>query len=180
CFREIGSSTDARRPRHREEGRPVQLTSRLARRARRTVVILKVELLEDRTTPSTGAASPFDNLSVDASHYSQTDLIVALQPGTVNLNLSAVAPNLVHDTATLDARAVLVRIDLQPGVSVAQAAAFFQLQSYVRYASPDYIVSAQVIPNDPSFSSQWGLNNTGQTGGVADADIDAPEAWNVA
>src|SRR5262249_25048039 len=44
----------------------------------------------------------------------------------------------------------------------------------------DYIVSAQVIPNDPSFSSQWGLNNTGQTGGGADADIDAPEARDVA
>ncbi|MCA1917432.1 S8 family serine peptidase [Methanospirillum hungatei] len=34
-----------------------------------------------------------------------------------------------------------------------------------------------VIPNDPSFSSLYGLHNTGQTGGTADADIDAPEAW---
>ncbi len=36
----------------------------------------------------------------------------------------------------------------------------------------------QVIPNDPSFSSLYGLHNTGQTGGTADADIDAPEAWS--
>lgn len=35
-------------------------------------------------------------------------------------------------------------------------------------------------PNDPQFSNQWALNNTGQTGGVADADIDAPEAWDLA
>ena len=34
-----------------------------------------------------------------------------------------------------------------------------------------------VTPNDPRFSELWGLNNTGQTGGTADADIDAPEAW---
>ncbi len=33
-------------------------------------------------------------------------------------------------------------------------------------------------PNDPSFSQQWALNNTGQTGGTADADIDAIEAWD--
>jgi Ca2+-binding RTX toxin-like protein len=33
------------------------------------------------------------------------------------------------------------------------------------------------IPNDSDFDSQWGLNNTGQTGGTNDADIDAPEAW---
>src|SRR5262249_48878129 len=30
-----------------------------------------------------------------------------------------------------------------------------------------------------SFSSLWGLHNTGQTGGTPDADIDAPEAWDV-
>ena len=35
------------------------------------------------------------------------------------------------------------------------------------------------IPNDPQFSSMYGLNNTGQTGGTIDADIDAPEAWNI-
>ena len=34
-------------------------------------------------------------------------------------------------------------------------------------------------PNDPSFSQLYGLNNVGQTGGTPDADIDAPEAWNV-
>ena len=30
---------------------------------------------------------------------------------------------------------------------------------------------------DPLFVDQWGLENTGQLGGVPDADIDAPEAW---
>ena len=34
-----------------------------------------------------------------------------------------------------------------------------------------------VGPNDPRYSELWGLNNTGQTGGTSDADIDAPEAW---
>ena len=33
-----------------------------------------------------------------------------------------------------------------------------------------------ITPNDPDFSKLWGLNNTGQTGGKPDADIDAPEA----
>src|SRR5690554_459699 len=34
------------------------------------------------------------------------------------------------------------------------------------------------FPNDPQFNQQWALNNTGQTGGLNDADIDAPEAWD--
>ena len=40
-------------------------------------------------------------------------------------------------------------------------------------------VATTRVPNDPLFSDQWGLNNTGQTGGTWDADIDAPEAWTI-
>lgn len=39
--------------------------------------------------------------------------------------------------------------------------------------------SGTVIPNDPRFDALYGLHNTGVTGGVADADIDAPEAWSI-
>lgn len=48
----------------------------------------------------------------------------------------------------------------------------------VEYAEPDYIATATATPNDPRFSAQWGLNNTGQTGGKVDADMDAPEGWD--
>ena len=34
-------------------------------------------------------------------------------------------------------------------------------------------------PGDTLFPSQWNLDNTGQTGGTPDADIDAPEAWDI-
>ena len=48
-------------------------------------------------------------------------------------------------------------------------------------AEPNYRIRiARNVPNDTSFSRLWGLDNTGQTGGVADADIDAPEAWDLA
>ncbi|VAW97537.1 Serine protease, subtilase family, partial [hydrothermal vent metagenome] len=49
----------------------------------------------------------------------------------------------------------------------------------VEFAEPNYILHAYAIPNDPRFDSLWGMHNTGQTGGVADADIDAPEAWDL-
>src|SRR3990172_3887363 len=48
----------------------------------------------------------------------------------------------------------------------------------VEYAEPNYIIKAYRTPNDPDFNKLWGLHNTGQTGGTADADIDAPEAWD--
>lgn len=56
------------------------------------------------------------------------------------------------------------------------------------YAEPNYIYSigmvknsspvAEVVPNDQKFSELWGMKNTGQSGGVAGADIDATIAWN--
>jgi subtilisin family serine protease len=48
----------------------------------------------------------------------------------------------------------------------------------VEYAEPDSVMRASVLPNDPSFSLMWGLNNTGQSAGTVDVDIDAPEAWD--
>ena len=54
----------------------------------------------------------------------------------------------------------------------------------VVYAEPNYIGYLLEIPNDHNFSKQWSLHNTGQTFwndtfGSLDADIDAPEAWDI-
>ena len=35
------------------------------------------------------------------------------------------------------------------------------------------------VPDDASYTQQWSLNNTGQNGGVAGADIDAELAWDI-
>lgn len=47
-------------------------------------------------------------------------------------------------------------------------------------AERDYLLFPSLMPNDSSVGLLWGMNNTGQTGGVVDADIDAPEAWDLA
>ncbi len=35
------------------------------------------------------------------------------------------------------------------------------------------------LPDDPRIGQQWPLKNTGQNGGLPDADIDADEAWDI-
>ena len=40
-----------------------------------------------------------------------------------------------------------------------------------------YIAKTMKLPNDPLFDSQWHLLNTGQSLGLLDLDIRAPEAW---
>ncbi len=55
----------------------------------------------------------------------------------------------------------------------------YLLDPLVVFAEPNYIVRSCMTPNDPYFYLQWALHNTGQGGGTNDADIDAPEAWNI-
>ncbi|MEO6026746.1 MAG: S8 family serine peptidase [Candidatus Binatia bacterium] len=50
----------------------------------------------------------------------------------------------------------------------------------VEWAQPDFLQEyvRSFIPNDPLFTQQWHLHNSGQGGGVTDADVDAPLAWD--
>ncbi|MDP8202909.1 MAG: S8 family serine peptidase, partial [Candidatus Tenebribacter mawsonii] len=68
---------------------------------------------------------------------------------------------------------------LLPGYNLIKIIDSLNTNPYVEYAEPNYILRADIIPNDPSFGDQWALNNTGQNDGTPDADIDAPESWDI-
>jgi thermitase len=72
-------------------------------------------------------------------------------------------------------------VRLPPGGSVPAAIAELEREPGVRYAVPNAYLSPLAVPDDDRFGEEWGLHNSGQTvngaTGVADADIDAPEAW---
>jgi len=79
-------------------------------------------------------------------------------------------------------------------MSAAEAVALFAADPRFEIFEPNAVVSmppldagealeapgtTAVFPNDPRFTMHWNLHNTGQNGGTVDADIDAPEAWDV-
>ncbi len=68
---------------------------------------------------------------------------------------------------------------LAPGSDEAASIAAIAADPSVESVIPNVWGEALAFPNDPQLSAQWGLHNTGQTGGTADADIDAPEAWDL-
>jgi len=74
-------------------------------------------------------------------------------------------------------------VNLPAGVSVEKALVAFNQTKGILYAQPDYEIRLdsiqQNIPNDEYFDDLWGMHNIGQTGGLVDADIDAPEAWDI-
>ena len=70
-------------------------------------------------------------------------------------------------------------VALDDAVSVVDALAAYRTDPNVLYAEPNYRIELEQIPNDTQWTDLWGQHNTGQTGGIADADIDAVEAWEV-
>ncbi len=71
-------------------------------------------------------------------------------------------------------------VKLPPGMTVEKALPAFNKANGILYAQPNYKVKiCSTLPNDPRFDELWGMHNTGQTGGTPDADIDAPEAWDI-
>lgn len=115
-----------------------------------------------------------------ARNYQEGEVLVKFVPG------------LSHEARERSLRAAGCReasaIKLVPGLSRAQIVSGLPVTETIRrlqtdpnvvYAEPNFIVSAALTPNDPRYPELYGLNNTGQTGGTADADIDAPEAWDL-
>ena len=72
--------------------------------------------------------------------------------------------------------AQVVRTSADP----ATVAARLSRSRAVDYAEVNRILRVTATPNDARFGELYGLHNTGQTGGSADADIDAPEGWDAA
>ena len=64
-------------------------------------------------------------------------------------------------------------------IDVLSAVEEYKKDPNVEYAYPNYIINITMFPTDPYFRYQWGLHNIGQMNGKNDADIDAPEAWNL-
>ncbi|MBI3409188.1 MAG: tandem-95 repeat protein [Planctomycetes bacterium] len=122
-------------------------------------VPLELEHLEDRITPSS---------------FVGPQKLPPLVPGTY-------APDHI---LVGDLNGKVQKVPLAQGVTVAQALSVYIGQPGVKYAEPDWIVHASLLPNDPNFGQEYGLNNTGQSinggaPGKPDADIDAPEAWDI-
>lgn len=74
-----------------------------------------------------------------------------------------------------------VRSKSRNGFDVLRAANDVALRAEVAFAEPDFIRTNEkhLIPNDPSFPVQWGLRNTGQSGGTVNMDMDADLAWDI-
>jgi subtilisin family serine protease len=116
-----------------------------------------------------------DRVIVKLKEGAQGGALEALNRGVGARTEGRIAP---HTLPTL------YTVKLPPqGQSVESAIRHYEASPDVAYAEPDFFVhhDAHQAIADPYYNngSLWGLNNTGQNSGKADADVDAPEGWEV-
>ncbi|MGB8475244.1 MAG: S8 family serine peptidase, partial [Candidatus Acidiferrum sp.] len=112
--------------------------------------------------------------------YRTDRVLVRFRAGTTQTSIAA-AHEAVQAEVAREFHSVprLQVVRLGAGISVQAALRTYRQNPSVLYAEPDYIVKVATTPNDPQFTSQWNLHNTGQNGGTPGADIHAPEAWEI-
>ena len=129
--------------------------------------------------------------------FSSDRVIVKLNP-TANASEITNLQSEIGVTQVTKASQLGIDIWQIPSGTVEQTISAYKDDPRFEYIEPDYIITLDDVqkpsstqessgkitpqattPNDPSYSQLWGLNNTGQDGGTPDADIDAPEAWDI-
>src|SRR5262245_8561139 len=137
----------------------------------RATTRLRLEQLEGRLVPSLTAGSAVPG-----------QLLIGFQPGLTRADVADFyADHGLSELKTLDIdRDKSLKLVATPTPLARELIPTLQQDPRVRYAEPNFVLTMAQVPNDPDFPRDYGLRNTGQTGGTPDADIDADEAWDIA
>jgi PKD repeat protein len=123
------------------------------------------------------AVTPADLGSLGEDGYAPDRILVKPLPGVdlsgLNLSLGVLVLNIFPTIGNLEV------VNVPPGLTSSTLIALFRKSGLVQYAEHDYYVQALATPDDQYYSRLWGFHNTGQFGGMTNADIDAPDAWDV-
>ncbi|MDQ3490285.1 MAG: S8 family serine peptidase [Acidobacteriota bacterium] len=128
---------------------------------------------------------------------SEPEVLVRFRPGVKLAEIKKLASRF-NDRIEDEIESVngLVAIDDLDNANAEEVAAQYrQMSEVVLYAEPSFEIrlddplltpsnhdfghreTGDKLPDDPLFAQQWALNNLGQDGGKAKADIDALKAW---
>ncbi|TKB62414.1 MAG: hypothetical protein E8D49_01540, partial [Nitrospira sp.] len=115
--------------------------------------------------------------SVEQAQYVQGELIVKFLDSASKATVAVAGGQVIKSFAGGEER--VQHVKLNKGENVEDGLERYRHSPAIEYAEPNYLHQLAAIPNDTRFTSLWGLHNTGQNGGTADVDIDAPEAWDI-
>ena len=123
-----------------------------------------------------------------STNFEQNSWIVRLSPSVLQtvsrvsdaIGLFSSAPGL----RVLGGLGLPGQLLLESSTCSSEVLSYLEGHGFVSSFEPDLPISVSTFsaastPNDPRYGDLYGLHNTGQSGGTVDADVDAPEAWQV-
>ena len=133
-----------------------------------------VVLAQHQTIPPSHFPSRAENQT--QTNYASAEILVKFKDGA-----SKQKKEEIHKRNGGQTKEVLRGIDVElVGVSRGQemaSAAEYRKDPNVQFAEANGLYGEAATVNDPRIGEQYGYDNTGQTGGTPDADIDALDAW---
>lgn len=116
---------------------------------------------------------------IEIPEYVPGELLVKFKPETDKSAITSLKADFKLETIKRFKRIAVHHLKLPENVAVKKMIDMLKKSPLVEYSEPNYIRYLNTVPNDPRSSELWGMHNEGQTGGTVDADIDAPEAWDI-
>jgi subtilisin family serine protease len=143
-----------------------------------TLALSPLQFIYGQNAPSPGIRVARRTDWAGQPKYQPDHLLVRFRPGTSPQTMAAAHSVLgASGVKSWASQEGLELVQLPTGTNLQNAITTYRQNPNVLYAEPDYIVHALGAPADPLFPQQWGLQNTGQLGGLAGADIHATQAW---
>lgn len=113
--------------------------------------------------------------------YKEGQFLVKILDGASANDVYSIASSInaeLLETFTIVPGLYLYRFDEQ-SMALDDVLKAFRDNPSIEYVEPDYYYQAAAIPNDTLFGQLWALENTGQSMGTVDADINASTMWNI-
>ena len=166
---------------------------------RSQAVVLSLLLLLSSTSLLAGASSPENSIALESEHelLDETELVIPTYSQAVKSALSRVSEISQYEEALLAQTTSWVAIGAIPVgeelphlsgawlVKTDSGSGLGHLQSMMDegliesfYPLVEQTHEPRWIPNDPKFSDQWHLVNTGQSGGTVGEDVNITGAWD--
>lgn len=107
--------------------------------------------------------------------------MVRLKPTTSieEFNLLTRAVNAKISSYQFDSRTYFIITNGKSSIDALQLANEFYESGLFEFAEPDFLFFVYKATNDDFFNQQWAINNTGQSGGTAGADMKVLKAWEI-
>ncbi|UCD56167.1 MAG: S8 family serine peptidase [Candidatus Hydrogenedentota bacterium] len=133
----------------------------------------------ERDTSEAATATSRITACIDTPLYKEGELLVQMRP-EAGPGASLRAHSMVGAMVKKNLGQGIELVELPPGMSVMEGIGLYQGNPEVSCVEPNALRAVKLEPNDPYYDdgTLWGLHNDGLSG-TEDADMDAPEAWDL-